>query len=232
MSADRGPIDPALDRLLRRHSSATPSRAIDDAILAAAHRAVDSGPRRDRGWRAWSVWMPVAAAATIAFVIVGVAPPVPPIEDAPVAVDSRTPARAKTATPAPQSPPNDLAKAGSAETDARAAQKSIPAPAASPPPTDVSASPKVRAPAAPEPGTQAAPEHRTQAAPEPGTQAAPSVSTPRPSAKREAERPPDRFVSPPANEARTMLPRMQQLPQAPPVPLQRSESPPVESPRI
>ena len=37
--------DPALERAWRAHSRETPSPELDRAILAAAHRAVGSGPR-------------------------------------------------------------------------------------------------------------------------------------------------------------------------------------------
>jgi hypothetical protein len=73
--------DPALERAWRAHSRETPSPELDRAILAAAHRAVGSGPRdaakviaessfestRPQRW-----WMPIAAAATIGVVAIGI----------------------------------------------------------------------------------------------------------------------------------------------------------------
>ena len=66
--------DPALDALLGEHSTETPPAHVDAAILAAAHRAVGSGPRR-----AWRWWMPLAAAAVIGVVVIGVLPLAPSI---------------------------------------------------------------------------------------------------------------------------------------------------------
>ena len=70
MIADGDPIDPKLEALLREHSTDAPSSDIDAAILAAAHRAVQSAPqsavnRAAEATRPWRWWMPLAAAATI-----------------------------------------------------------------------------------------------------------------------------------------------------------------------
>ena len=73
--------DPALERAWRAHSRETPPLMLDRAILAAAHRAVGSGPQdaakataeasfestRPQRW-----WMPLAAAATIGVVAIGI----------------------------------------------------------------------------------------------------------------------------------------------------------------
>jgi len=73
--------DPALERAWRAHSRETPPAELDRAILAAAHRAVGSGPQdaskvttqssyestRPQRW-----WMPLAAAATIGVVAISV----------------------------------------------------------------------------------------------------------------------------------------------------------------
>ena len=67
--------DPALERAWRAQSRETPPVELDRAILAAAHRAVGSGPREAsqspeaRQPQRW--WMPLAAAATIGAVAVG-----------------------------------------------------------------------------------------------------------------------------------------------------------------
>ena len=45
MNPDRDPFDPTLDALLRADSAEEPSPDVDSAILAAAHRAVQSAPR-------------------------------------------------------------------------------------------------------------------------------------------------------------------------------------------
>ena len=68
--------DPALERAWRAHSRETPPVELDRAILAAAHRAVGSGPRQTSNSpeakqpQRW--WMPLAAAATIGAIAVGV----------------------------------------------------------------------------------------------------------------------------------------------------------------
>jgi len=79
MNDDREPRDPALDALLGEHSTETPPAHIDAAILAAAHRAVDHRPRPARATQAWRWWMPLAAAAMIGLVVVGVLPLAPSI---------------------------------------------------------------------------------------------------------------------------------------------------------
>ena len=71
------PRDVALARAWRAQSADTPPAALDAMILAAAHRAVGSGPRdaatltaeatRPQRWR-----MPLAAAATIGVVAIGI----------------------------------------------------------------------------------------------------------------------------------------------------------------
>ncbi len=71
------PRDDALARAWRTQSQDMPPPALDAAILAAAHRAAGSGPRdagkgaaeatRPQRW-----WMPLAAAATIGVVVIGI----------------------------------------------------------------------------------------------------------------------------------------------------------------
>jgi hypothetical protein len=79
MNDDREPRDPALDALIGGHSTDTPPTHIDAAILAAAHSAVASGPRPALATQAWRWWMPLAAAAVIGLVVVGVLPLAPSI---------------------------------------------------------------------------------------------------------------------------------------------------------
>jgi len=66
--------DPALAAVWREHSTEAPPPEVDAAILAAAHRAAASAPR-GRGPRAWRWAVPLAAAAVIAVIVVGVKPP-------------------------------------------------------------------------------------------------------------------------------------------------------------
>lgn len=74
--------DPALEHAWRVHSSEAPSPELDRAILAAAHRAVDSRPTRaDAMWpQRW--WMPLATAATVGAVVIGMLQVAPPGQDA------------------------------------------------------------------------------------------------------------------------------------------------------
>lgn len=67
--------DPALERAWREQSRETPPPALDRAILAAAHRAVGSRPQEAKPAEATSPqrwWMPLAAAAAIGTVVVGI----------------------------------------------------------------------------------------------------------------------------------------------------------------
>jgi hypothetical protein len=99
MNDERDLRDPALEALLRAHSTQSPPPTVDAAVLAAAHRAVD-GEARARPARAtqpWRWWMPLAAAAVIGVVVVGVLPLAPTLPDpAPPAV-SDAPAGAAVA---------------------------------------------------------------------------------------------------------------------------------------
>jgi hypothetical protein len=69
--------DPELSATWREHSTEMPSAAMDAAVLAAAHRAVGSAPRaagkpvaEATSPQRW--WMPLAAAATIGAVALGI----------------------------------------------------------------------------------------------------------------------------------------------------------------
>src|SRR5205823_2067931 len=114
MNPDRDPFDPTLDALLRADSGEAPSPDIDAAILAAAHRAIQSAPRDAKAAEAtspWRWWMPLAAAATIGAITIGVlqlAPQHPDSSTATIVSDTPPPAvRAapETAAPAPTPPP-------------------------------------------------------------------------------------------------------------------------------
>ncbi len=103
--------DPALDAAWREHSTEMPPSRLDAAILAAAHRAVGSAPQpvvaQDTGTRPddagvrtraatgpqrW--WMPLAAAATIGAVALGILQTMPQHESAIAPSVSDMPARA------------------------------------------------------------------------------------------------------------------------------------------
>ena len=91
--ADSSELDLALERAWRAHSREAPPPELDRAILAAAHRAAGSGPQdalkavaeatRPQRW-----WMPLAAAATIGVIAIGILQ-LTPREDNLVAPDER-----------------------------------------------------------------------------------------------------------------------------------------------
>ena len=91
--------DPELEKLYREHSREEPPPALDAAILAAAHRAVESGPRKvgAEATRPQRWWMPLAAAAAIGVVAIGVIQQVP--KD--TAFDSTSVATAPAPAPEP-----------------------------------------------------------------------------------------------------------------------------------
>ncbi len=120
MNSDRDPADPALDALLREHSAETPPGHVDAAVVAAAHRAVDSGPRDQQHAlprQAWRWWMPLAAAAAIAVVVIGVAPLAPTSLDeaSPVVSDSPAAASAERGALRSEAAKNDASAAQPAE---------------------------------------------------------------------------------------------------------------------
>src|SRR5206468_10511142 len=112
MNPDRDPFDPTLDALLRADSAEEPSPDVDSAILAAAHRAVQSAPREAakpaEATSPWRWWMPLAAAATIGAITIGVLQLTPPEPQSTATIVSDTPPAAMRAAPdtaAPASAP-------------------------------------------------------------------------------------------------------------------------------
>jgi len=87
------PRDPALARAWRDHASETPPAAIDDAIRAAARREVGAKPRArvPLATKPWRWWMPMAAAATIGAIAIGVIQTVPQQALEPTIVSDATP---------------------------------------------------------------------------------------------------------------------------------------------
>ena len=111
--------DDAVDRLLREHSRETPPASLDDAIRAAAHRAVGSKPAVAEAREPWRWWMPLAAAATIGAIAIGVIQNLPNESTEPMIVsDSATGTREPAAGPrapapatvAPASQPPEIAR--------------------------------------------------------------------------------------------------------------------------
>ncbi|HEX6137550.1 MAG TPA: hypothetical protein VF059_07815 [Casimicrobiaceae bacterium] len=132
MDSHRDTSDPALDALLRSQSTQAPPPHVDAAILAAAHRAAGSAPHgtargtpRAPAMRRWRWWMPLAAAAAIATVVVGLLPlaPVEPELPPPAASDSS--AGAPATPPAP--PPMQKQEARAPAAVARERQDAAPA---------------------------------------------------------------------------------------------------------
>jgi hypothetical protein len=126
MTDERDLHDPTLDAAWRAHVQDAPPRALDDAILAAAHRAVQSGPRAAGAASArWKAWAPLAVAVTVGAIALGVLQLAPREEDATRAVVSDAPVasmqqraeterQAPTATTAPAPAPVERAASSSA----------------------------------------------------------------------------------------------------------------------
>jgi hypothetical protein len=93
--------DPELTKLYREHSREEPPPALDAAILAAAHRAVASAPRKaGDATRPQRWWMPLAAAAAVGIVAIGVIQQMPKE----TALDATSVATAPSSAPAPAPP--------------------------------------------------------------------------------------------------------------------------------
>jgi hypothetical protein len=97
--------DDVVARAWREHMNETPPAATDDAIRAAARRAVGAKPRHKprvaEARQPWRWWMPLAAAATIGTIAIGVMQNLPQDGSEPTVVsDATTARRAPPATPA------------------------------------------------------------------------------------------------------------------------------------
>lgn len=137
--------DPGLDAAWRAASREQPPASLDAAITAAARRAVGAGPKSLHAPRAW--W-PVAAAAVVAVVAIGIVEMTPPEQVAPTVTtavpqpapapdadrDQRAPA-ATVAEPAPSRAPETRRKVERASPPP--AKPSAPA-ASEPPPAKAS----------------------------------------------------------------------------------------------
>jgi hypothetical protein len=94
--------DPRVDAAWRAASRDEPPAALDDAIRAAARRAVDSAPRR---WRDKHWWYPFAAVATVAVIAVGLLQLTPPEQVTPTIVTDAPKVAKQDAASAPAAPP-------------------------------------------------------------------------------------------------------------------------------
>jgi hypothetical protein len=145
--------DDAVERAWREHSRETPPASLDDAIRAAAHRAVGSKPVVAEAREPWRWWMPLAAAATIGAIAIGVIQNLPNESTEPMivsdsatgtrepAAESRAPAPA-TVAPASQPPeiaPTSPGASGTARQQPATAsveRAAAPAPARAQPPAE------------------------------------------------------------------------------------------------
>jgi hypothetical protein len=113
MNPERDLHDAALAALLREHASETPPAHIDAAVRAAAHREIErASPARAvthaRAQQAWRWWMPLAAAAVVGVIVIGVLPLAPSIVDDTAQRASDIPAESTRSTalaPAAPAPP-------------------------------------------------------------------------------------------------------------------------------
>jgi Meckel syndrome type 1 protein len=153
--------DPALAALWREHSTETPSPRVDAAILAAAHSAVANAPHgreRSPGQRAWRWWVPLAAAAVVAVVVIGVKPPSQTIVDDAAQSASDMPAASaerpvgKPAAPAEK--PSDMPAAPAA--------KAIAPPVPEPRSPTAAPAPSIATPLSEEPPRQKMEDRRAQ----------------------------------------------------------------------
>lgn len=104
--------DPEVDAAWRGASRDEPPQALDTAIAAAARRAVGAGPKRPRASRAW--W-PIAAAAVVAVVAIGIAEMTPPGEIVPTVMTPEPPQAPASREPVTQ---QDSIEAGQSATPA------------------------------------------------------------------------------------------------------------------
>jgi resuscitation-promoting factor RpfA len=125
--------DAELSAAWRKHSAETPPARLDAAVLAAAHRAVGSAPS-DAGKPAAEAtspqrwWMPLAAAATIGAVALGILQTMP--AESPVTAPSVSdmPSRTTDRAPSlPSLPRDELAATQRASAPRAAAESAIPA---------------------------------------------------------------------------------------------------------
>ena len=84
----------------RKHAVETPPVALDDAIRAAAHRAVHAKPSTLRARAPWPTWATFAAAASIGVIAIGVWQSQPRDVDETRSVTSDVPTRSSAATAA------------------------------------------------------------------------------------------------------------------------------------
>ncbi|HEY1328856.1 MAG TPA: hypothetical protein VGI14_18095 [Casimicrobiaceae bacterium] len=107
MTDERDLHDPALDTAWRKHLREEPPEPLDRTVLAAAHRAVQSGPRAADAPAPsrWRAWVPLAVAATLGAIAFGVVQLMPHEADDTNAVTSDMPVATLRKEAAPASEP-------------------------------------------------------------------------------------------------------------------------------
>jgi len=129
-------VDPRVGDAWREASSEEPSASVDDAILAAARREVSARPETLAAWEAREVrasrrrWWPLAAAATVAAIAVGVLQLTPPDKVANPVTETTT----VTDVPSPSAKPDTVTAASVSEPAAPASPPSASPPSAPKPP--------------------------------------------------------------------------------------------------
>ena len=120
--------DDAVARAWQAYARETPPPGVDDAIRAAARRAVGTKPRAHpelaeaRG--PWRWWMPLAAAATIGAIAIGVIQSMPEIADEPYVVSDAALASRKVAPEANALPASPAAGSESTAREVRPSRES------------------------------------------------------------------------------------------------------------
>lgn len=154
MNPERDLHDAALAALLREHASETPAAHIDAAVRAAAHREIErASPDRAvtphaRAQQAWRWWMPLAAAAVVGVIVIGVLPLAPSIVDDTAQRASDMPAESTRsralapAAPVPQNaPPPAQPTEAAAPAPTQKAATTAPRKNVEPPPSKVERAP-------------------------------------------------------------------------------------------
>ena len=199
MNGDRDCRDAVLDAIMREHMDEAPPAHVDTAILAAARRAVANAPHAiesTKARQAWRWWMPLAAAAAIGVVAIGVMPLAPVSAPETPAAVSDSPASSASSDAAVHSKIDNSESADASNDQPRALRKEArsrsgappapPRPAGAPPPSAPQPTP-------PPPSTAllaASPPSNAAVAPPPSAdQLAAPPATSAPLAAREARRP-------------------------------------------
>ncbi|MFO1303168.1 MAG: hypothetical protein U1F54_05510 [Burkholderiales bacterium] len=241
--------DPKLEEALRAHLREEPPSALDAKILAAAHQAVASGPRKvgPEATRPQRWWMPLAAAAAIGVIAIGIVQQMPKdaaidatsVGNAPVQAPAPTAKLAeKVAPPAEQAPAPAVAQsqppasdAGDRVGNARSAPAAVPPPPPAPAPARDAMVPQKKQKEAEMPRSTeptAAPAAPPPAAPPPAASpptasraAAPPAAAPPAAAPSPAPAPPASTGVLASRENKAVAPSP--FPAAPPQPLQKTE---------